>query len=363
LRALIAILYCVCLISCAGRQLSSFRIVGDRPPILIPPGVNLGAASAQVKLSRNRLKCKAPPPPIGILQLTRKPAIAIRREQLESVPPGALSTWADSLSEAGCLPNDQALQIVSRTIDSLPLEAERRRQLLRGRGDLPCPGSIQIVSPVDPHGFKASHIAGISQAANGGSIDVALDSASLSLGVNKSWYDLTPRDDGEGCRIEFRGSEVSFDGKVVARNSPDGDLLKFDPKARWFQLFMMTKSSGNDFDHVVLAGSSHAELRKTVAEFKLHADQVLERGDVTTHIRLPPLTGINAFIRVKLNGRYVDIEPNATVRTAVKTITSAGLKLRRLHNGKLYPVLGGPPEALLSLPLEPGDEISWTTTP
>jgi len=358
LRALTAILYCACLLSCAGRQPSSFRIVDGRSPILIPPGVKPQAASAQIKLSGHRLTCKVPPPPIGVLRAGRRQAITIRRDELESVPPGAISSWADSLSEAGCLPNDQARQIVSRAIDSLPLAAERRRQLLRAGEDLRCPGSIQIVSPVGASGFKASRIAGIAQSANGGSIDVSLETGSPSLGVNKSWYDLSARADGEGCKLEFRGSEVSFNGEIAARNSPDGDLLKFDPAARWFQLFMMTKSSGNDFDHVVLAGSSHAELSKTATEFRLHADRVVSRA-----IRLPPLTGINAFIRVKVNGRYIDIDPNATVRKAVNTAKPASLAIRKFHNGKPYPVLGGSVEALLSLPLEAGDEISWTTTP
>lgn len=350
MKALLAALGCLGLVGCAARQPMAFRFVGGKSSVLVPPGVRADATLAKGKLSAGRGKCRIP-----------APFVRIRREDLESAKPDTLVSWADSLSKAGCLSEGQAQGLVERAIDSVPLEVDRRWQILTARGDLRCPSSIKIVSPVDPEALKATRIEEVAEGKSPGSLQVTLADFNAATGIQTAWYDLLRREDGDGCRIAFRGAEVSVAGKVVATLE---DRFGFTDSARWFQLFMMTKSSVNDFDHVILAGATREEFVATARKFRQNAADVLALGGSTV-VALPPLTGVNAFVRVKANGKWLDVESHGSVRQALRLATGSGevpsgLRVAKLSRGKLYPVIGlGAGDVLLFLPLEGGEEISW----
>ena len=76
--------------------------------------------------------------------------------------------------------------------------------------------------------------------------------------------------------------------------------------------------------------------------------------------------GINAYIRVRLNGVLTDLQKPVSIRQAITQANGdpatalVKLKVRKLHDGALYPVQWpAGTDAILSLPLEGGEEIEW----
>ena len=130
---------------------------------------------------------------------------------------------------------------------------------------------------------------------------------------------------------------------------------------------MMTKVSENDFDFVVLSARTSAELQNDVIAFQRDSEAFLKAADPASYTLLPHGTGINAYVRVKINGVPVDLMRGSLVRHALlhesadpRTVLP-NLKLRKLHNGKLYTVeFDRKSDQILSLPLEGGrKEIDW----
>lgn len=129
---------------------------------------------------------------------------------------------------------------------------------------------------------------------------------------------------------------------------------------------MMTKVSANDFDFVVFSARTPMELEVYAADFQRDSTTFLKTADPATYTVLPHGSGINAYIRVKVNGVSIDLPRGNTVRQAIgqavtdpRTVLTR-LKIRKLHDGKLFPVdWGQASDQILSLPLEGGEELDW----
>jgi hypothetical protein len=129
---------------------------------------------------------------------------------------------------------------------------------------------------------------------------------------------------------------------------------------------MMTKVSENDFDFVVLSARTSAELQNDVVAFQHDSEAFLKAADPVSYTLLPHGTGINAYVRVKINGVPVDLMRGGTVRNALLQESAdpravlPRLSIRKVHKGKLYPVeFDHKSDQILSLPLEGGEEIDW----
>lgn len=159
-----------------------------------------------------------------------------------------------------------------------------------------------------------------------------------------------------------------MDGAVEHPSTPATARFQSDPQARWHQLFMMTKVSANDFDFVVLSARTSAELQENIAEFQRDSEAFLKAADPASYTILPYGIGINAYVRVKINGVFVDLMRGSAVRHALLHESADAhtvlprLTIRKLHDGKLYAVeFDRKSEQILSLPLEGGEEIDWST--
>ena len=345
----VALLQVLLAAGCAHRQ-GPFRLAspGNRI-ILIPPD------DKDLSVTRAALR-------IG-------PRVVVTRDAIGSTTGPELFAWTVELEKQGCIPANGALALSQSVIDTLPLDLAKRSQLLQGRGDLKDFNSLQVVSSIYKGGAPASagEITSISQGGSPNSLGVDLKDTHTATGYEIAWYDLLPRETGDpGYRVLPRSAEVHIDGAVEHPAVPATSRFQSDPQARWHQLFMMTKVSENDFDFVVLSARTSAELQADVIAFQRDSEAFLKAADPVSYTLLPHGTGINAYVRVTINGVSVDLMRGSLVRHAllqesadVRTVLQR-LSIRKLHNGKLYPVeFDRKSDQILSLPLEGGEEIDW----
>ena len=70
---------------------------------------------------------------------------------------------------------------------------------------------------------------------------------------------------------------------------------------------------------------------------------------------------INVYIRVRVKGIETDLPRGTTVGQAVaQPGVPANFRIRKLHDGRLYPVIWDrATPIILNLPLEGGEELAW----
>ncbi len=360
-----------------AHQPVTFRLLPPAPgpgalPTLIPPqakDVTLARATVPIGRIPRKILCEASPHGLAVERKGPTGArIVVTRDTIAETTAAELFSWTLALEKAGCLAPNMAFQTAENIVDALPLTLAKRAQLLQGRGDLKPVNSLRVVSPVLKPGESGplADVQSVSQGANPGSLDVSVKTNPAVIGYEIDWYDFFPQDGGPGYRISPRDAEIHVNGNVAHAAAPTTDRFYFGPAARWYELYMMTKVSENDFDFVVFSARTSDELNNSVAAFQKDAAAFLKTADPATYTVLPHGSGINAYIRVKVNGVWLDLPKGNTVRQAVSQAGNAPspllprLKIRKLHDGKLYPVeFDRATDQVLSLPLEGGEEIDW----
>jgi hypothetical protein len=229
--------------------------------------------------------------------------------------------------------------------------------------------SLRVVSTIYKAGAStdAGVISGITQKEGSYNLNVDLIDSHSSTGYEIDWYDFLPLDDGFGYRIVPQSAEIHIDDGVEHVAAPSTSPFHFPANARWYQLFMMTKASANDFDFVVVSAPSSAELMNSLSGFQRDAAAFLREADPASYVVMPHGSGINSYVRVRENGASVDLLRGSTVRTVIAMASGADphillprVKLRKLHGGKLVPVeWDRTTDQILSLPLDGGEEIDW----
>jgi hypothetical protein len=342
---------------------------------MIPPGPKDGTiARAAVPIPRipEKTICAVSPHGLSIERKGRTGArVAVTREVMDAVNAQELYSWTLGLESAGCLPVNESARLAANIVDALPLGIAKRTQLLQGRSDLTPVNSLRVVAPVVKPGARLpngplAEVQAVSEGSKPGTIDVDVKLKPEVIGYEIDWYDFKPQEGGSGYRIVPRSAEVHIGDRVERPDATSVRRFEFGPAARWYQLYMMTKVSANDFDFVVFSARTSEELHKSVAAFQADAAKYLQTADPRSYTVLPHGSGINAYIRVRLNGALTDLQKPVSIRQAIEqakgnpTGALARLKVRKLHDGALYPVQWpAGTDAILSLPLEGGEEIEW----
>lgn len=356
---------------CAHRP-EAFRLtVPANGPILVPPDAkDVTVVRARLRIGPVPRKTVCPPSPHGLL-VQRKwltgPRVVVTRDAMGATTGPELFAWTVELEKQGCIAPNQAFQLAERIIDALPLRVSQRSKLVEARGDLTSRNSLRVVAPVLQPGasFGLSETTSVGAGSTPGSLVVELKTNPGVIGYEVDWYDLAAQGAGPGYRVVPRSAETHVDDKVGHPASPTTQRFQFGSDSRWYELYMMTKVSQNDFDFVVLSARTPSELADDVAWFQRDSEAFLRAADPASYTILPYGTGINAYIRVRVNGVFLDLPRGATIRQAVGQAADpraplTRLKIRKLHNGTLYPVeWDRKSEQILSLPLEGGEEIDF----
>jgi hypothetical protein len=201
-------------------------------------------------------------------------------------------------------------------------------------------------------------------------VDVTVKASPDLTGYEVAWYDVRRRDDGPGFRIVPRNAEIHIADTVEKALAPRVNRFDFEPGARWFRYFLMTRSSTdrNDYDIVLLSASTPGDLEARTEAFRKEAAGYLRSAEAKSYAALTRDFGVNPFIRVKLNGVESDLQTGATLRQAVEGTGGRGnesgvpprLSVQKPYNGKLARVeFDHASPDILNLVLEGGEEISW----
>jgi hypothetical protein len=374
LPASAASLLVAAVLGCAGcaHPVPAFRLT---PAVLIPPGQkDATIVRAVVPIPRISKKTACAPSPHG-LSIERKGStgarVVVTREAIEATASDELFTWTLGLEAAGCLPVNESTRLAENIVDALPLSLPKRSQLLQGRNDLKPVNSLRVVAPVVKPGATLpdgplAEIQSVAEGSKPGTIDVDVKLKPEVIGYEIDWYDFAPQAGGPGYRLVPRSAEIHVGDRVEHPDATSVKRFEFGPTARWYELYMMTKVSTNDFDFVVFSADTSADLRNSVKAFQADAAKYLQTADPHSYTVLPHGSGINAYIRVRLNGVLTDLQKPTSVRQAISQAKGdpaaalAKLKARKLHDGALYPVQWpAGTDAILSMPLEGGEEIEW----
>ncbi len=352
----------------------AFRLTGSAM-LMIPPGPkDATIARAVVSIPRIPKKtiCTASPHGLSIERKGRTGArVVVTRAAMDAITAQELYSWTLGLETAGCLPINESSRLAANIVDALPLAVPKRTQLFQARNDLTPVNSLRVVAPVMKPGAAVvagplADIQSVTEGSKPGSIDVEVKLKPEVIGYEIDWYDFAPREGGPGYRLIPRSAEVHIGDRVEHPDATTVKRFEFGPAARWYELQMMTKVSTNDFDFVVFSARTSEELHNSVAAFQTDATKYLQTADPHTYTVLPHGSGINAYIRVKVNGVLTDLPKSNTIRQAIQqaggnpTAALEKLKIRKLHDGTLYPVQWpANTNAILSLPLEGGEDIQW----
>ena len=344
-----------------GKKPEAFRL--SAPATLIPPGAKDGSVGqAVVPIRPIDPKAVCPPSAHGLSVQKNRVLVTVAAMNATSGP--ELFAWTVDLEKRGCIPANEAFQTAEKIIDALPLTLMKRSQLLQGRSDLRATNSLRVVAPVLKAGASGplAEIQSVRQG-TGANLDVDVKTSSDVIGYEIDWYDFAPETGQPGYRVMPRSVEVHIGDRVEHPVTPTIGRFQFGPAARWYELYMMTKVSSNDFDFVVFSAKTSEELAGSVASFQTDATRFLAGADPQSYTVLPHGSGINAYIRVKVHGAMVDLPKGSSVRQAIgpdAMAMLAHLKVQKLHDGKLYPVIwAAGTDQILSMGLEGGEEIDW----
>ncbi len=351
---------------CASRPMS-FRLTA--PGLLLPPDVKDATVSlATLRLPPVSRKVVCAASAHGLL-VQRGNRIVVTSAAMNATPAAELFAWTVALEKQGCIAPNTAFRVAEDIIDALPLDLAKRRQLLEGRVDLRAVNSLNVLSPVLKPGTTGplvSDVTSVTPGAGGAGIEVAVKANPGVIGYEIDWYDVQPKEGGAGYRVVPRSAELHVGGDVQHPAVPSTPRFQFGADASWYELNMMTRVSSNDFDFVLFSAKTSAELQESVASFQRDATAFLKTADPSTYTVLPHGTGINAFMRVKINGVAFDMARGSTVSQAITMAKGdpravlARLKVGKLHAGRLFPVVWeAGVDRILSLPLEGGEEIAW----
>lgn len=351
----------------------AFRLTG--PTMMIPPGpkdATIVRAVVPIHRIPQKTICAASPHGLLIERKGRTGArVVVTRGVMDAMTAQELYSWTLGLETVGCLPVNESARLAADIVDALPLGIPKRTQLLQGRNDLTPVNSLRVVAPVVKPGTALpdgplAEIQSVSEGSKPGTLDVDVKTKPEVIGYEIDWYDFAPQEGGSGSRIVPRSAEIHIGDRVERPDATSVKRFEFGPAARWYQLYMMTKVSANDFDFVVFSASTSEDLHKSVAAFQADATKYLQTADPHSYTVLPHGSGINAYIRARLNGVLTDLQKPVSIRQAIEqakanpTAALAKLKVRKLHDGVLYPVQWpAGTDAILSLPLEGGEEIEW----
>lgn len=343
--------------------------------VLIPPGVrDAGVAIANVQVTGKAQKTVCAPSSSGLELRGRK--IRVTHRTLDAATADELNTWLAKLESSGCISTTEAATLLSSLVDSLPLDVKQRVLLrgeplaIRGAMDLTKHHSLRVVSPVFRPGSQSGSVttsspAVVAAGASGG-LNVEMKANPDLTGYEIAWYDVVAATNGPGLRIIPRSAELHIGNTVEPNTRPQKDPFLFASDARFFRYFLMTRSSQNNYNIVLLSAPSAAELAARSTSFRQDATAWLQTANDSA-VAMPRDIGVNPFIRISINGKITDIQPGTTLRHALEGVAKCEkpeaivnrMSLQKPYLNGLAPVTWTNASEILALPLEGGEVLTW----
>jgi hypothetical protein len=273
---------------------------------------------------------------------------------------------------AGCIEPGQGLYLISKIVESVPLDPRTADRLLRTAGNISFvdigPGSrLEVFTPIMRAGAApdAQAVETVAASGNNSAINVDLKTSDQLLGYETAWYGLVPKPDGAGFRLAALTAERTIQGKTEAAAPSAATYLRFPAEANFYRLFRKADIAGIAVPQMVISAPTLAELdRRTKA---VDADPALCGAPDGLCIEIPRRAAINVSIAVSVNGKEVRLRGGGAVSNAIYAAGERNasavvptLVVERPYERKLAPVkFDGAAADILSLPVIGGEKISW----
>ena len=260
-----------------------------------PAARDASVARSVVRIGPLPGKTPCSPSPHGLLiqrKLLSGPRVIVTRDALNTTTADELFSWTVDLEKQGCIPpNTGRFNWRESVIRCTAARSScKTDSIAPGRGYLRSVNSLRVVAPIYKPGAStdAGVISGITQSETSYNLKVDLIDSHATTGYEIDWYDLLAVSGAPGYRIVPRSAEVHIDDKVEQLTSPSTDRFQSGQNARWYQLFMMTKASANDFDFIVVSARSSGELLGDLTKFQRDSTAFLHDADPGSYIVIPP---------------------------------------------------------------------------
>jgi len=368
-------------VSCAVRGVpGSFRLrTRDDVRVLVPPGVRVAEATQRhfdFRTSGDAGACAGAEAGIVLQPLRHGVRVSVDREELRRQPAGALGRWAASLERRGCVAVNEGMRLARLVAQSVPLAVGEEHRLLHasvgtdGYTDLQPGFRLRVVSPVFREGAPSDATALQTETApstDGAGLTVTVQASDDLIGYEIAWYAVNPLTGRHGARIVPEYADFHNDGEVERTTAPRANPFVFGPESAHFRLLHMTRLSESDRDFLLLAAATPEELAERTEVLKENADACEGMAPAGVCRVIARGVAILPCVRVVVNGREEAAPLGASLGTVLEQpgarrplAVPPGLVVWKPHDGRLTRVEFSPDErAILSLPLQGGEEVLW----
>lgn len=361
----------------AHRRLAAYRVVQkDEGVMLFPPRVPERQGSETRFVYRTPAEVEdCSGDHSGIQLRKRKGAIAVtvRSDEAAKRPAGWLLPWSASMEERRCVPEGEGLQLARLVAEAMPLNISRGQDPLRvkatvtGYSDLEIGSKLRVVGPVFKPGTRpgAPAIAGAAPVVSGNDKGVSVEvraSADL-IGYETSWYAIEPRRDSAGGELVLKSASLQTPEAAAAETAPQIHPFAFTPEMAYFRLFYLARA-GEERELLLVAAATLPEMMRKTGRIEAGARDC---EGIAACVVAPYGVAFTPYASVSLNGKAYDVAPGASLGSALHEagIRDAAevlhtLQVRKPHRRGLAQVtFDRNPEAVLSLPLNGGEEVRW----
>jgi len=268
-----------------------------------------------------------------------------------------------NLETKGCLTAVEDQRLLRAVVEKFPLPPYVAYVFrfgtygISGGLDLNSDFRLQVISPV--YSSSGPPVEGTAAANN---------QSRKPIGYETSYYVFIPSENDDRVRISRASVAGTDQGKTtVLKNSAARNIVSFPETPAYFRLMFRTALSSADHVATIISAPDKASLEEAVKQRE--SGPVESCQGVTAPgascVTLSSDFGVNAEIRVRVNGREAFVGVAGTVRDAVNLrgpnpIVPKTLTVHRKYQGRLVPVkYDSATHDILGLVLMPGDEIDW----
>lgn len=359
---------------CAVKRASYVLVKGNAGGVLVPPGVanaDLSHRSFSTDIAAGRNPC---PPGGDALRATtrgKRLRITVSRNALAAQPQGWLWNWTADAESQGCIKAGEGLRLVSRIVESLPLDTDVAYRLLRPQSRLSSveigpESQLQVVTPImrnsDSSNGPVVETTGIS--GSDAAINVEVKGTPNLLGYETAWYRVVSKTDDTGFTFLPLSAERTIQGNTEAVGAPIANYLRFPSRANFYRLYLKADVDGKANTQMLITAPTRSELDQRTNS--IEADPSLCAGPDSLCVVIPRRAAINVWMAVWVNGAELRIR-GGTVESAVRAAGEKEaerllprLTVKRPYRGKLASVeFDRASREILDMPLIGGEKISW----
>jgi hypothetical protein len=342
--------------------------------VLVPPGVakpDLARRSFTTNIAAGPKACKADGDALRATRRGKWLHIAVDRNALAAQPQGWLWNWTAEAESQGCIVPGEGLRLLSRIVESVPLDSRVAYRLLRAKASLSSmeigtESRLQVITPIMRDGAApdAPLIETTRVSGSDDTINVDVKAAHSLLGYETAWYRVGPKTGGIGFKLIPISVERTIQGSTESAAAPIVNYLRFPSEANFYRLFLKADLENHPITQMVIAAPTRAELdRRTKA---IDIDPSLCAASDGQCVAIPRRAAINVWTAVWVNGTEVKVL-GGTIRSAIEAAGEKDavrvlprLTVQRPYGGDLALVeFDRSSTGILDVVLIGGEKISW----